>query len=120
MEKFTIEYYETECGKIPVEEFILSLNLKMQAKVFRILELLEIKGNELREPYSKHLEDGIFEIRVKIGTNITRIFYFFVLGHKVILTNGFTKKMQKTPRREVELAKMRRDEYMKRNEGKNE
>lgn len=115
MDKFIVEYYETETGVLPVEEFILSQNIKMQAKIFRTLELLELKGNELREPYSKYLEDGIFEMRVKVETNITRILYFFVIGRKVILTNGFVKKIQKTPRSEIELAKKFRAEYLMRN-----
>lgn len=63
---FKIEYYKSKDGEYPAEEFILSQNIKMQAKIFRNLELLESKGNNLREPYSKHLEDGIFELRNKI------------------------------------------------------
>lgn len=71
-------------------------------------------GNELREPYSKPLGDGIFELRAKQSSNITRILYFFVIGHKIILTNGFTKKSLKTPRSEIELAKHYRAEYLQR------
>lgn len=67
----------------------------MQAKLFRLLELLELKGNELREPYSKLLSDGIFEVRAAQGNNITRVLYFFVVGRKIILTNGFVKKNAK-------------------------
>lgn len=111
MNKFTVEYYQTSDGKLPAETFILSQNLKMQAKIFRILELLELKGNELHEPYSKHLGDGIFEIRAKQGSNITRILYFFVIGHKIILTNGFTKKTIKTPKNELDLARKYRADY---------
>ncbi|WP_367890989.1 type II toxin-antitoxin system RelE/ParE family toxin [uncultured Ruminococcus sp.] len=44
------------------------------------------------------MEDGIFEIRNKVGNDITGIFYFFVIGQKIILTNGFIKKTQKTPK----------------------
>lgn len=76
----------------------------MQAKIFRELELLELFGNELREPHSKSLGDGIFEIRAKISTDITRVLYFFVINKKIILTNGFVKKTQKTPSSEIELA----------------
>lgn len=83
----------------------------MQAKIFRMLELLELKGNTLREPYSKELDDGIFELRIKQSSNITRILYFFVIGKKVILTNGFVKKTEKTPKREITLAKKRRKIY---------
>lgn len=67
----------------------------MQAKIFKNLKLLEIRGNELREPFSKHIEDGILEIRNKVGNDITGIFYFFVIGQKIILTNGFIKKHKK-------------------------
>lgn len=83
----------------------------MQAKLFRLLELLELKGNDLREPYSKPLSDGIFEVRAMQGNQITRVLYFFVIGKKIILTNGFVKKTQKTPTREIELAKKYRTDY---------
>lgn len=86
---FCVEYYELENGTCPVEEFILKQDNKMQAKIFKNLELLEIRGNELREPFSKHIEDGIFEIRNKVGNDITRIFYFFVIGQKIILATVY-------------------------------
>lgn len=88
----------------------------MQAKIFKNLELLEIRGNELREQFSKHIEDGIFEIRNKVGNDITGIFYFFVIGQKIILTNGFIKKTQKTPKAEIALAKKYRNDYLNREE----
>lgn len=113
---FCVEYYELENGTCPVEEFILKQDNKMQAKIFKNLELLEIRGNELREPFSKHIEDGIFEIRNKVGNDITRIFYFFVIGQKIILTNGFIKKTQKTPKAEIALAKKYRNDYLNREE----
>ncbi len=111
---FDVEYYESDDGTYPVEEFIFAQNDKMKAKLFRLLELLELKGNDLREPYSKSLGDGIFEIRAKAGSDITRVLYFFVIGKKVILTNGFVKKTQKTPIEEIKIAQMRRDNYLKR------
>lgn len=76
--------------------------------------LLERNGNELREPYSKSLGDGIFELRIKLGSDITRVLYFFVMDRKIILTNGFVKKTQKTPKQEIELCKKYRDEYLNR------
>ena len=88
----------------------------MQAKLFRMLELLELKGNELREPYSKYLTDGIFELRVKQGSDISRVLYFFVVGRKIILTNGFRKKTQKTPQNEIDLALKYKTEYEQRKE----
>ena len=111
---FDVEYYEKDDGTYPAEEFILSQDMKMQAKLFHLLELLELKGNELREPYSKPLSDGIFEIRAIQGNNITRVLYFFVIGQKIVLTNAFVKKTNKTPENEIQLAKDRRKEYLNR------
>ena len=111
---FDVEYYEKEDGTLPAEEFILSLDAKMQAKMFRELELLETFGNELREPHSKPLGDGIYEIRAKVASDITRVLYFFVVNKKIILTNGFVKKTQKTPDSEITLAKKYRKDYLER------
>lgn len=116
MENYSVEYYETEDGTRPAEDFILSQDKKMQAKLFMSLELLEIKGPELREPYSKPLGDGIFEVRAKQGSDISRVLYFFVVGRKIILTNGFVKKTQKTPPREIERAKRYRADHQRRKE----
>ena len=69
-----------------------------------------------REPLSKELEDGIFELRTIEGDNIVRILYFFDKGRIIIATNGFVKKKQKTPRSEIDLAKDRRTDYHRRKE----
>jgi len=116
---FDVEYYEKQDGTFPAEEFILAQNPKMEAKLFRMVELLESEGNELREPYSKNLKDGIFEIRATQGNNITRVLYFFVVGRKIILTHGFTKKTQTTPPPEIDRAKKYRNDYYEREEKKN-
>lgn len=113
---FDVEYYELPDGTHPAEEFILEQNVKMRAKIFLALEFLEEKGPQLREPFSKPLGDGIFEIRAKQGSDISRVLYFFVIGRKVILTNGFIKKTQKTPTREIERAKHYREDYYRREE----
>lgn len=119
MDKFTVEFYEKANGEIPVEEFLLSLDKKMRAKLLGILEILQEKGNQLREPYSKHLDDGIFEIRGKVGSDISRVLYFFYYEGKIVMTNGFVKKTQKTPKSEIETAKKYRKDYLERCE-KNE
>ncbi len=114
MTKFEVIFYEKENGENPVEAFISTLDIKMRAKFVGLLEILEEKGNYLREPYSKHLEDGIFEIRCKVGNDISRVLYFFYDKGKIILTNGFTKKTQRTPRKEIKLAKERRKNFIRR------
>ena len=81
-----------------------------------ILEFLEKMGPQLREPYSKSLGDGIFEIRAKQGSDISRVLYFFMVGRRIILTNGFVKKTDKTPPREIDKAKRYRADYQQREE----
>lgn len=114
MKKYDIEFYSKENGEEPARDFVLKLDTKMQAKLLKIIDLLEINGPLTRLPYSEHLEDGIFEIRAKQSSNITRILYFFSIGRKIILTNGFVKKTKKTPKREIELAKKCRGDYERR------
>lgn len=114
---YIVEYYELPDGTRPAEEFILAQDFKMQAKIFMALEFLEEKGPQLREPFSKSLGDGIFEVRAKQGSDISRVLYFFVVGRKAILTNGFVKKTQKTPTREIEKAKRYRADYQTGREG---
>lgn len=114
MTEFTVIAYEKENGEVPVEDFLDSLDVKMKAKMFGMIGLLQEKGNQLREPFSKHLDDGIFELRCKFGNDITRVLYFFYYEGQIILTNGFVKKTQKTPSGEIELAKQRRSDYIER------
>lgn len=102
---YEIILYDTEDGRCPVQELLDSLEPKLLAKTLRTIDLLEMNGPLLREPYSKPLENGIFELRTKQGSDITRVLYFFIVGKKAVLTNGFIKKSQKTPKAEKELAK---------------
>lgn len=117
MDKFEVEFYTKNNGEKPARDFILGLDVKMRAKILGIIDVLEEKGNQLREPYSKHLEDGIFEIRGKVGTDITRVLYFFYYGRKIIITNGFIKKTQETPKQEIKLAKAYRKDFLERVKG---
>ncbi len=103
--KYSVEFYCKKDGTEPAREFIEKLDKKMIAKIIRIIDLLEENGPQVRLPYSEYLKDGIFEIRVKQGTDVARVLYFFVIGKKIVLTNGFIKKTQKTPINEIEIAK---------------
>lgn len=114
MSKFKAEFYENG-DDIPVKDFLDSLDVKMRTKFLMEIKLLEEKGNELRETYSKPLEDGIFELRAKVGTDISRVLYFFYYQGRIILTNGFVKKTQKTPSSEIEKAKRYREDFLERN-----
>ncbi len=114
MDEYEIIFYDKPDGTEPAKEFIMSLDDKMRAKIISLIEMLENNSGYLREPYSKHLIDGIFELRAKVGNNISRVLYFFVVGKSIILTNGFVKKSQKTPKKEIDLAKKYRNEFLNR------
>ena len=102
---FEIDYYTLPDGTKPVEDFIDSLPDKMQAKAFYSIEVLAEYGNALREPFSKPVGDGLFELRIKFASDITRIFYFFVVGNK---------KSVKTPPEEKDRAKRYKADYERR------
>ena len=116
MQDFEIIFYMKPNGEEPVKEFLDNLGLKMKAKMLRTIVMLQKNGYELREPYSKSLSGGIMELRAKVGNDISRVLYFFVIGRKIVLTNGFIKKSQKTPKEEIERAKRYRKEYLSRKE----
>lgn len=116
MPRFEVDFYEKENGEQPAKEFMLSLDKKLRAKLADTIMILQDNGYELREPYSKHISEGIFELRAKQGSDITRVMYFFYIDRHIILTNGFIKKTQKTPQSEIEKAKRYRSDYLKRKE----
>ena len=87
-------------------KFIESLPIKMQVKVDRTIELLRIFGYNLPLPHSKKLKglEGLFELRVKQGSNICRLFYFHLEGRTYIITSGYVKKSDKTSKQEIQRA----------------
>lgn len=95
MEPYHVIFYQTITGEEPAKEFVLNLSYEFRAKVIRSFKLLQDNGPAIREPDSKELEDGIFELRVEFAGDIVRVLYFFDKGKLVVLTNGFVKKSQK-------------------------
>lgn len=112
MQDFEIIFFKDDDGTEPAKSFIRELEPRMRAKMYRVIDMLETGGNELRMPYSKHLTDGIFELRAEVGTDISRVLYFFVIRRKAVLTNGFIKKTQETPPGEIDRAKKYRYKYL--------
>lgn len=112
--EYILDFYRKENGECPVELFIDSLEMKLQAKVLRAINMLKTCGNTLREPYSKPLKDGIFELRTSFGSDTVRVLYFFSEGRLVVLTNGFVKKTQKTPQKEIETALRYKADWIRR------
>lgn len=108
-----VVYYENNRGHCPVESFIDSLETAQKSKAFAYLGMLEIAGNALRMPHSRHLASGIFELRPTSGGVAVRLLYFFDTTRAVV-TNGFIKKTRATPRMELKLANERRTDYFER------
>jgi len=88
------------------QNFFDKQNKKVKAKIVWIFEFVA-------ETYLKHIDNsgGLYEIRVQLGSDIFRIFSFFDKGHLVVLANGFQKKTQKTPKKEIEMAIKIKAEY---------
>lgn len=118
---YGIEFYETEDGKCPIWDFLEALRLKAptnkdariqhkQASLY--IELLQQNGTHMNAEITKHLDDGIWELRP--GNN--RVFYFFYQNDTYVLLHQFRKKSQKTPKREIEKAKAERIDYLRRKE----
>lgn len=103
--------YEDNRGRDPVNNFLSILPKPDIAKAVWMIDLLERVGTEMEMPYSRHLRDEIWELRIRS----VRILYFLHVK-TFILLHGFKKKTDKTPEREIETARKRRKDWLERNE----
>ena len=103
------------------EDFLLKQPIKVQNKVFKIIEAIETL-ERIPENYLKFITGtkGLYEARISLASNIWRVFCFFDKGRLVILLNGFTKKTQKTPKREIDKALRLMNEYFNEKEKEEE
>ncbi|WKZ64507.1 MAG: type II toxin-antitoxin system RelE/ParE family toxin [Saprospiraceae bacterium] len=94
------------------QDFFSKQSKKVKAKIVWTFDLIE-DLQRVPETYLKHIEntDGLYEIRVQLGSDIFRIFCFFDQGQLVVLANGFQKKTLKTPKNEIEMALKIKAEY---------
>lgn len=115
--KYNIEFYEDKNGKSEVWEFLEELRKKsaknkdariQYKQIVLYIQLLEENGTRLPSNVTKHIDDGIWELRP--GSN--RVLYFYYDKGIFILLHSFRKKTQKTPKREIQKAKAERDEYL--------
>ncbi len=113
-----IVFYETEEGKKPVENFLDSLTAKQAQKVIWVLKIIEESPiiSAIPTTYLKKLTNtnDIWEVRIQLGNDIFRLLGFFETDDLVILTNGFTKKTQKTPKSEINIAESYKRRYLQR------
>ncbi len=94
-----------------VAQEINALPKDMQAKLLRIITMIQSVGLErMREPYVKHLEKSLWEMRMIGRDGISRAIYVTASGKRVVILRAFVKKTQKTPRAEIELAHKRAEE----------
>jgi len=113
-QEWTTEFYRREDGTSPVEEFLDSLDPKTRARFRWSMEQLRVRNVQADEPLVKHIEDKLWELRRASHGNIYRVFYFFFTGRRIVFLHGFQKKSQKTPKSELEIAKARYEDFIKR------
>jgi len=101
-----------------LEDFLLTLNPKLRAKAYSDIMLLKQLGINIRAPYSSPIKGdkytGLFELRTKFSTDITRIFYFLFDKNKFVLLHGFVKKANRPPERELDRALSYKLDYERR------
>ena len=101
----TISAYKTY-----FRDFILSLKEAEARKVFYVIDMLKTQ-ERVNAKFVKYLRDEIYELRAEHGGNIFRVFFIFEDGNVVLLFNGFQKKTQKTPEKEINKAIQLKKEY---------
>jgi len=112
---FRVDYVVTKTGNIPFIKFIDLLNKDEQAKVLATVnKFCQLKNQKINIPVklSSYIRDGIFELRISLENRKSRVLYFFIERQRIILTHGFIKKTNKTPKKEIERAIKLRKAYM--------
>jgi len=100
-----IKYFSTR-----VANEILGMPDGLLARYLRLTDLMEKFGSNLGLPHTKAIERGLFELRIKSKEGIARVFYCTKVGKQIIMLHCFTKKTQKTPAKELKIAKIRMKE----------
>ncbi len=106
--KWQIKYYNKN-----IEEEILSLPDGLLARYLRLTDLMLEFGANIGLQHTKPIETGLFELRLKSKEGIARVFFCTKVGKKIIMLHSFIKKSQKTPKKEIKIAKSRMKEVIK-------
>lgn len=99
---WTIEYYN-----VRVQKAILTLPPGLLARYLHLTDLMLEFGPNLGMPHTKAMGDGLFELRLKSKEGIARVFYCTIVEKQILMLHTFTKKSQKTPKKELDTAKRR-------------
>ena len=112
MAKWGVETYRDARGRVPVTDYLDTLQLKDRARVSRTIALLEDYGPALKTPHARHLQGKVWELRIDGRPNSYRVLYAAGPGHKFVLLHVFAKKTEKTPGREIETAQRRLTDHL--------
>lgn len=96
-----------------VESFVLGLPDGLLARYLRLTDAMLQFGANLGMPHTRAMSDGLFELRVKGKEGIARVFYCTLVGQRIVMLHGFIKKSEKTPLKELKLARERLAEVKK-------
>ena len=86
---------------------MLRLPAGFVSRFLRYAERMELFGPDLGMPHTRSMGHGLFELRIKAGEGIARVFYCTLIGRRIVMLHQFAKKSEKTPRRELDIARRR-------------
>ncbi|MDF7663476.1 type II toxin-antitoxin system RelE/ParE family toxin [Bifidobacterium sp. ESL0763] len=120
MRQLSFNIYQSENGNCPFDDWYQTLPAKDAAKLDAIIDRIEVYGipTSLKMQWVKRLDADIWEIRSKFSSNIQRACYFQIRNNEYLITHGFTKKTQKTPKSEIAKAHRIQDLYQNENKRK--
>lgn len=112
---FTVEFYETMNGECPVRAFLDELKSSDPDDFAAVVAgLAKLRNRQYhREPLSKPLGEGLFELR-HVGKLNTRVLWFFVKNRRIVAVHGIRNKGQVIPARDIRIARERMREWQKR------
>jgi len=111
---WSIVFFSDARGRELVLESIEGLPAKQHARLLADLRVLETLGPALGMPHARHMGDGLWELRTRVGSDIFRSFYFTWTGRRFVILHVFEKKTQKTPEQELRRATERRKNWLAR------
>jgi phage-related protein len=106
---WTVEFFNES-----VEDEILAMPPKIQARMIKLLELIQKYGGNLGAPHTEPMGDGLFEIRAKAQEGIGRSLYCYMKGRHIVVLHAFVKKSKRTPTPDLDLARKRKAEVERR------
>jgi len=105
-------YRNSRTGRSPVKDYIQNLEVKRRSKIYKYICYLRDSGGYLDEPYTRHIQGKVRELRIDFAHSRYRIFYFTFIEKNIILLHVFLKKTNETPNREIAIAINNYNDYI--------